>query len=90
MLPVIDQTGAMTGRQSVLWAATLLPVSVLPSVLNLASQVYGTGVLILGIAQFVLTVRFALQRTKGNARAVFYASIIYLPLLWILMAFAKM
>jgi protoheme IX farnesyltransferase len=90
MLPVIDQTGAMTGRQSVLWAATLLPVSVLPSVVNLASQVYGTGVLILGIAQFVLTVRFALHRTKGNARAVFYASIIYLPLLWILMAFAKM
>jgi heme O synthase-like polyprenyltransferase len=35
-------------------------------------------------------VRFALHRTKGNARAVFYASIIYLPLLWILMAFAKM
>lgn len=90
MLPVLDTTGAMTGRQSVLWAATLLPVSVLPTVLNLASQIYGVGVMTLGIAQFVLTVRFARSRTKANARAVFYASIIYLPLLWALMAFAKM
>jgi len=89
MLPVIDHSGAMTGRQSVLWAATLLPVSVLPSVVNLASQVYGIGVLTLGLIQFALTVRFAMNRTKANARLVFYASIIYLPLLWALMAFAK-
>jgi protoheme IX farnesyltransferase len=90
MLPVIDHTGAMTGRQMVLWAATLLPVSVLPTVLNLATQVYGVGVLVLGLAQFALTVRFAFNRSKENARAVFYASIIYLPLLWMLMSFAKM
>jgi protoheme IX farnesyltransferase len=90
MLPVIDHTGAMTGRQMVLWAATLIPVSVLPTVVSLASQVYGVGVLVLGIAQFALTVRFAFSRTKANARAVFYASIIYLPLLWALMAFAKL
>jgi protoheme IX farnesyltransferase len=90
MLTVIDHSGAMTGRQSVLWAATLLPVSVLPTVVNLASQVYGVGVLVLGLAQFALTVRFALNRSKANARAVFFASIIYLPLLWALMAFAKL
>lgn len=89
MLTVIDHTGAMTGRQSVLWAATLLPVSVLPTVVNLASQVYAIGVIVLGIAQFALTVRFAMNRSKSNARAVFFASITYLPLLWALMAFAK-
>jgi protoheme IX farnesyltransferase len=89
MLTVIDHTGAMTGRQSVLWAATLVPVSVLPTVVGLASQVYGIGVLVLGLAQFALTVRCALNRTKANARAVFFASIIYLPLLWALMAAAK-
>lgn len=90
MLPVIDHTGAMTGRQSVLWAATLLPVSVLPTVVGLASQVYGVGVLILGLMQFALTVRFAMSRTKANARVVFYASITYLPLLWALMAYARL
>lgn len=90
MLPVIDHTGAMTGRQSVLWAAALIPLSVLPTVVQLASQVYGVGVVILGLLQFVLTVRFAMNRTTANARAVFYASIIYLPLLWALMAYAKL
>ena len=89
MLPVIDHTGAMTGRQSVLWAATLIPLSVLPTVVNLASQVYGVGVVLLGLMQFALTVRFAIARTKANARAVFFASIIYLPLLWALMAYAR-
>jgi protoheme IX farnesyltransferase len=89
MLTVIDHSGAMTGRQSVLWAATLLPVSVLPTAVNLASQVYGVGVLVLGFALFALTVRFGLNRSKANARAVFFASIIYLPLLWALMAVAK-
>ena len=89
MLTVIDQSGAMTGRQMALWAATLVPVSVLPTVFNLATQVYGIGVLILGLAQFALTVRFAFNRSKANARVVFFASIIYLPLLWALMAFAK-
>jgi heme o synthase len=89
MLPVIDHSGIMTGRQSVLWAATLLPVSVLPTVAGLASQTYGIGVLILGLFQFGLTIKFAFSRTQGNARLVFYASIIYLPLLWALMAFTK-
>ena len=89
MLPVIDHSGAMTGRQMALWAATLVPVSVLPTVFGLATQVYGIGVLVLGLAQFALTVRFAFNRTKANARAVFFASIIYLPLLWTLMALAK-
>lgn len=90
MLPVVDISGAMTGRQSVLWAATLVPISVLPTVVNLADQTYGVGVLLLGLIQFALTVRFAFSRTKANARIVFYASITYLPLLWALMAFAKM
>ena len=89
MLTVIDSTGAMTGRQMVLWSATLLPISVLPTAVGLANQVYGIGVMVLGLAQFALCVRFALDRTKTNARAVFFASIIYLPLLWALMAAGK-
>ncbi len=90
MLPVIDHSGAMTGRQMALWAATLVPVSVMPTVVSLADQTYGIGVLILGLMQFALTVRFAWSRTKTNARVVFSASIIYLPLLWALMAVAKL
>ena len=89
MLTVIDKTGAMTGRQMVLWAATLVPVSVLPTAVHLADQVYAIGILVLGLAQFALAVRFAFNRTKANARAVFFASIIYLPLLWVLMVLSR-
>jgi len=85
MLPVIDRHGAFTGRQAVLWAGTIIPFSVMPTSLGMTGQVYAIGALVLGIAQFALAVRFALKRTEANARLLFYASIIYLPLLWILM-----
>jgi heme O synthase-like polyprenyltransferase len=40
---------------------------------------------VLTVALLVLAVRFAADRTTLAARRLFYGSIIYLPLLWILM-----
>jgi protoheme IX farnesyltransferase len=85
MLPVIDRHGAFTGRQAVLWAGTIIPFSVLPTSLGMTGQVYAIGALVLGIAQFAIAVLFAVKRSEANARLLFYASITYLPLLWILM-----
>jgi protoheme IX farnesyltransferase len=89
MLPVIDAAGAMTGRQAMLWAATIIPVSELPFLLGIASGVYAIGALVLGVGQLVLAMQFALRRSLGTARALFYGSITYLPLLWILMALSR-
>lgn len=89
VLPVVDVRGAMTGRQAVLWSATLVPISVLPSIAGIANQVYGMGALVLGLAQLAITVMFAMQRTNDRARLVFYASIVYLPLLWIVMTVTR-
>ncbi len=89
VLPVVDVSGAMTGRQAVLWSATLVPISVLPSIAGIANQVYGMGALVLGLAQLAITVMFAMQRTNDRARLVFYASIVYLPLLWIVMTVTR-
>jgi heme O synthase-like polyprenyltransferase len=44
---------------------------------------------VLGILQFALAVRFAIQRTDSSARTLFYGSITYLPLLWLLMMIGK-
>ncbi len=85
VLPVVDVTGAMTGRQAVVWSATLVPISVLPAIAGIASHIYSIGALVLGLAQLAITIKFAMNRTRENARLVFYASIIYLPLLWIVM-----
>lgn len=89
VLPVVDQHGALTGRQTVLWAAALIPFSLLPSLVGLADATYATGALLLGSAQFVLAVAFLRHRSIANARRLFYASIIYLPLLWILMVASR-
>jgi protoheme IX farnesyltransferase len=89
MLPVIDAKGAMTGRQATIWAATIVPVSELPFLVGLTSGVYAVGALVLGVAQLAITVHFALHRTLGTARALFYGTITYLPLLWILMGIAR-
>lgn len=85
VLPVVDKNGAMTGRQAVVWSATLVPISVLPAIAGIASHVYSIGALVLGVAQLAVTIKFAMNRTRESARMVFYLSIIYLPLLWIVM-----
>jgi protoheme IX farnesyltransferase len=61
----------------------------LPSIAGVASPVYSIGALVLGLAQLAVTARFAFARTTANARLVFYASIIYLPLLWIVMTVTR-
>jgi protoheme IX farnesyltransferase len=85
MLAVVDRQGGLTGRQALLWAATLIPFSLLPAALQLTGSAYAVGALVLGLMQLAVAVRFALRRTDPNARALFYASITYLPLLWMLM-----
>lgn len=86
MLPVIDLDGAMTGRQAVVYAAALVPASVLPMVFGLAGRAYGVGALVLGLTLSVVAMIFAVKRSRDNARMLFLASITYLPLLLILMA----
>ena len=40
-------------------------------------------------AQVGVTAKFAFDRSRANARLLFYASIIYLPLLWIVMTVTR-
>jgi len=85
MLPVIDPTGRRAGHQAVGYAAALLPVSLMPTLVGLSGLWYGGVALVLGVALLVLAVRFGNARTDGAARRLFYGSLIYLPLQWIVM-----
>jgi protoheme IX farnesyltransferase len=89
MLPVVDKGGLLTGHQAVLWAATIIPFSELPYLLGLTNAVYAIGALVIGVLQLVVAVRFARSRAVPDARRLFLASIIYLPLLWLLMAIGR-
>lgn len=85
MLPVVDADGASTARQSLLYAAALVPVSILPSALGLAGPVYAASALVLGLAFIGVGVKFAFTRTIANARLLFLTSLVYLPVVWALM-----
>ena len=85
MLPVVEPDGRSTAQQVVLYAAVLVPVSLLPTIVGLSGLVYLVGAAILGIAFLALGIRFALHRNRVNAKRLFLGSITYLPLLWGLM-----
>lgn len=85
VLPVGDPDGRSTAFQMVNYTAALVPVSLLPTAVGIAGRVYFAGAVVLGVAALWLAIRFAQQRTSERARQVFYASLIYLPVLWVLM-----
>jgi len=90
MLPVLEPDGRSTARHSVLYAAALVPLSFAPMLMHMAGEVYFAGALVLGIGFLWLTLQFARTRAVRDARTLFFGSIVYLPLLWILMIADKM
>ncbi len=82
MLPVLEPDGHRTGRQTVLYAAALWPVSLMPTLLGLAGGFYIALATLLGFAFIALSARFARDRSNQSARRLFLFSIAYLPLLW--------
>ena len=52
MLPVIEPDGRSTGRQSVLYAAALVPLSLAPTLMGLAGKTYFSAALVLGLLFF--------------------------------------
>ena len=85
MLPVIEPDGRSTGRQAVVYTAALLPLSLAPTLVGIAGSAYFTGALALTLLFLVLSLQFARTRAVPDARRLFFGSIVYLPLLWILM-----
>ncbi|HYG25144.1 MAG TPA: heme o synthase [Verrucomicrobiae bacterium] len=89
MLPVIDPEGHRTARQAVSHTLGLLPISICPFLFKLTGPIYLVGALVLGVAFLWFAVQFARQLTIARARQLFYASILYLPLLLTVMVLDK-
>lgn len=87
MLPVVDPAGRATGWSALVSAAALLAVSLVPSWVGLAGPVYAVGALALGGVFLYAAFRFTLVLDRRHARMVFFASIVYLPLLLGLLMF---
>jgi len=85
MLPVVEPDGRVTSQQIVVYTVMLLPVSLLPYALGVSGKIYLVGAAILGLLFLYSSVRAAISLSRQEARRLLLASVIYLPLLFILM-----
>ncbi len=96
MLPSRDPQGLRTGRQAVSHTLGLIAVSLCPALplsgpgsLPVAGSIYFFGALLLGLGFLWCAIQFSRDLTRPRARILFFASILYLPLLLGLMALDK-
>lgn len=81
MLSVADRDGRFLASQIAVWCVVLAAVSLLPVLIGMAGTMYAIGAVLLGLGFFAVALFNAMGHTPRRTRAVFYASLIYLPLL---------
>lgn len=87
ILPLADPSGERTATAILLWGVVLLPATLCPA-LAMPGQLgmaYSAFAVLSGAAYFYLCVKLAREHTRANARRVFFASIIHLPVLLMVM-----
>ncbi len=86
MLPVIEPEGKITARQIVAFAVILLPISISAYFVQLAGVVYLIGAIVLGLWFLYESVKMARLKTDAQAKKLLRVSVIYLPLIYLLLA----
>jgi heme o synthase len=85
---LIPEGGAkVIGRHMVVATGLLIPVSLAPTILGYTGLIYAAGAVVLGTAFVVRAVGAAKDLTETTARRVFFGSLLYHPLLLVLMLF---
>lgn len=84
MLPGLDPDGQRTVRHIIGFSLCLIPVSLLPWLTGLSGRIYGGGALILGLLLLCVGMLFMRDRTNASARQLLRASVVYLPILLLL------
>ena len=89
MLSRGDDTGVRSASQGVLFCMLLLILTGMPMYVGLTTQIYLPFALVLGGWFTFMAMQFHRKKTFQSARGLFLASIIYLPLLLVLLALTK-
>jgi protoheme IX farnesyltransferase len=89
MLPVLDPEGRLTFRQVVLFALMLFPVSLAPFFLGLSGTIFLIGASVLGFWFLWASFKAARSRSLGSSKKLLLVTVLYLPLLFILMVADK-
>jgi protoheme IX farnesyltransferase len=89
VLPIGTEQTAFMGWQSVLPALALVSVAFAPMALRHANPGFVTGTLLLSLGFLYFAARLALIRSNQSARRLLLVSILYLPLVFLLVVLAK-
>ena len=85
MLSVVEPDGKSTARRIIAGAVLLLPVALLPRLLGMAGSVYLATALAATVVMILFGVLFHCQRTILRAMRMLLATVIYLPILLVVL-----
>lgn len=100
MITVNDVHGKRTSRQILWYCLALIPASLFPTYVGMTGLIYLLGASVLGISFLLFGIYFAkftsntgaeaIVKTNYYSRKMFFASLVYLPILMLLMTLDKM
>ena len=90
MLSSDDETGIRSASQAVLFCMLLLLIAGTPAFIGMTNSIYLLAEIILGGLFTAVAMRFHRAGNPGNARLLFFSSIIYLPLLFGVLMLTKL
>jgi protoheme IX farnesyltransferase len=90
VLPRGQQSGNFMSCQAFVASLTIIPVSLIPTLIGDAGLVYFVAACLLSSGFFFYSARLAFRRTNAAARRLLMASIIYLPLVLLVMVLNKL
>ncbi len=79
MHAVRDPTGRSSFSRAIAWCALLLPVGMLPTWLHVSGWIAFAVATVCGVVFLITAVDLAARPSRGRARRLFFASLIYLP-----------
>ena len=81
----IDPAGITTFRMALVYSVALVPVTYSAVLVGLGGWIYLAGATVLGLGMLYAAYRLHRERTVESARHLFFASLAYLPTLFLLM-----
>lgn len=87
MLPSIEETSSRTNRQIVWHLFLLIPVSLIPFYIGLLGEIYLVGAAILGLIYLASGLLMIKSYTLKSARTLLRVSVVYLPVLFLIIIF---
>jgi heme o synthase len=90
MLTVVEPSGAVASIHILVFSVLLLVASLLPAMLGYTGKIYVGVALFLSIGFMVTGIRFRLARSNEAARQVFFLSLVYLPVLLLVLVIERL